>query len=186
MPEVPTNPLESRRRVVITDRCELIDLPVARLRAVLERVLADHDRDGELSVAFIDDAGIAELHGRFLGDPSATDVLSFLLEDEDSVESVATNAGDSTGPCGEVVVSCETAIREARKRDLPESREAALYAIHGTHHLVGYDDREETDCVEMRRQEAHYLELFDASDQASNVQPDDHGGSRPDIAGQKN
>jgi probable rRNA maturation factor len=166
--------------VVVTDHCELVDLPVARLRDVLERILADHDRDGELSVAFIDDAGISELHGRFLGDPSATDVLSFLLDDESDGPPADQVGEDSAGPFGEVVVSCETALREAEKRDLPVATEAALYAIHGTLHLVGYDDRDEEDSREMRRQEAYYLEIFTSThlDGSDDHRAGDEGASQ--------
>ena len=63
---------------------------------------------------------------------------------------------------GEVVVSAETALREAQDRGLEPARELALYAIHGTLHLVGFDDLEPNAKKRMRRAEKKYLALYDA------------------------
>ncbi len=65
-----------------------------------------------------------------MGDPRPTDVLTFDLRDDGDAEAIE----------GEVVVSVETARREAVHRRLPEAAEILRYVIHGTLHLVGYDD----------------------------------------------
>jgi len=146
----------SSRTVVFTDRCRLVALPLERLRTVLLSVLGDHDCGGELSVAFVDDESIAEIHARFLGKDGPTDVISFPLDEESDPKNQ-----NSEGPFGEVVVSCETALREARSRSLAAESEVALYAIHGTLHLLGYGDHVEEERSEMRRQERHYLRIFE-------------------------
>ena len=64
---------------------------------------------------------------------------------------------------GEVVVSAETALREASKRGLTPEREVALYSIHGTLHLVGFDDTDATSCRKMRREERKYLMIYEAA-----------------------
>lgn len=124
----------------------------APLRKVLLSVLKDHGASGTLSLALVDDALIRKVHREFLKEDRATDVLSFLLE-----------AGDPEGHekvFGEVVVSAETALREAKKRGLPPEEELALYAIHGTLHLVGYDDQDPGSRRRMRRAEKRYLEKY--------------------------
>ena len=94
-----------------------------------------------LSVVFVDDAALAALHGRFLGDDSPTDVMSFDLGEE------------TPGPGGELYVSVERARSRAGERDVPVGRELALYVVHGTLHLCGYDDHEQDDRAAMRAAE---------------------------------
>jgi len=72
-------------------------------------------------VALVDDKTMAELHERFLGKSGPTDVLSF--------------------PHGEIVVSADTAAREAKARGIPPLHELVLYVVHGALHLAGHDDR---------------------------------------------
>lgn len=100
-----------------------------------------------ISVAIVDDACIASLHQRYLDDPRSTDVLTFDLRD------------DPADPIleGEIVVSAETARREAGRRRLPEAEELLRYVIHGTLHLSGYDDRTTSGRSQMRRMEDRVL-----------------------------
>ena len=98
-----------------------------------------------LSVVFVDDAEIAELHGRWLGDPTPTDVISFDLE------------GGGGGPDGELYVSVERARSEARARGLALEHELALYLVHGALHLCGHDDRAARERARMRAAEAAVL-----------------------------
>lgn len=124
------------------------------LRRVLKSILDDHDVEGTLSVVFVSDSEMSRLHEEFLGEDRPTDVLSFPLA-EDSGASHRSEA-----EFGEVVVSLDTAQREAGKRDLPVAREVALYAIHGTLHLMGLDDVTSAGCREMRGRERHYVKLY--------------------------
>jgi probable rRNA maturation factor len=97
-----------------------------------------------LSVAIVDDARIAELHGRWFDDPTPTDVISFDL-------------GDEPGPAGELYVSLECALRVARERGGDPARELLLYVVHGALHLCGFDDIEPRDRARMRRAERTVL-----------------------------
>ena len=142
-------------RVLLTRRETRIKPPWRALRRVLLEILKAHDVRGDLSVVFVDDAEIARLHGEFMDDDRPTDVISFCLDagDEGWPE-------EEARPFGEVVVSAETAAREAERRSVPMAREAALYAIHGTLHLVGFDDLDPASKRAMRRQEKKYLTLY--------------------------
>ncbi len=95
-----------------------------------------------ISVTLVDDVSLHRLNRRFLGHDWPTDVVTFPLNDA---------AGD--GLAGEVVVSTETAAREAAKRGTAPLDELALYVVHGVLHLCGYDDMDEVALLEMRRRE---------------------------------
>src|SRR2546428_428908 len=131
----------------------------APLRRVLAAVLRDHGVSGTLSLALVSDDQIRSLHREFLNEDRATDVISFPLESPPSA-SQPRGRGRPKGIFGEVVVSSETALREARKRRLPPEEELALYAIHGTLHLVGFDDRDRESRRKMRQAERWYLEEY--------------------------
>ena len=99
-----------------------------------------------IEVALVDDATLAELHGRFLDDSSVTDVMSFDLGDEGG------------GPVGEVYVSVERARIVAERRGASWERELTLYLVHGVLHLCGFDDLCDADREAMRTAEAAVLE----------------------------
>ena len=82
---------------------------------------------GELSIAFLTDAALAQIHAGFMGDPTPTDVITF--------------EGDQlTGQAGEICVSADTARAYATTHRADFSSELTLYVVHGWLHLAGYDD----------------------------------------------
>lgn len=76
----------------------------------------------EVEISLISDAEIARIHGEFMDDPAATDVITFHH--------------------GEILASVDTAAREAAARGENMHRELALYLIHGLLHLHGHTDAE--------------------------------------------
>ena len=118
------------------------------IRTLCTRLLRQHGQDRGLSLCYVDDATIRGLNVRYLGRDEATDVLAFPLDD-------ATDAEDPL--LGEIVVSVETAVREARARGLAVEAEIALYTIHGLLHLLGYDDQGPEDTQAMREAEQHAM-----------------------------
>ncbi len=120
-----------------------------RLRQAVENVLAAGGiAAGEVSVAIVDDPTIHRLNVEFLQHDYPTDVLSFLLERE----------GNRLE--GEVIASADTAIRNAEKYGWPPADELLLYVIHGTLHLVGFDDATDELQAVMRAAEAEHLARF--------------------------
>jgi probable rRNA maturation factor len=119
----------------------------AALAAVCARALREDGHGGaELSLAIVGDREMRRLNREYHGVDEPTDVLAFPL------------AGPGGAPLlGEVIVSAETAAREAARRGLPFAREVALYAVHGTLHLLGYDDHAPRDRRRMRRRERALL-----------------------------
>ena len=90
------------------------------------------ETDCELSLLLTDDVKIQELNRTYRDLDKATDVLSF-PQDEDAVN----EAGDTL--LGDVVISVETAARQAKEHHLNFNEELILLAIHGILHLLGYD-----------------------------------------------
>lgn len=101
--------------------------------------LAQALRLGEevFGVALVSDREMARLNRRYRGKPAATDVLAFPLQ--------ASPHGN--GYRGDVVVSVETARRNARRFGHSLEEEIKLLILHGVLHLLGYDH--ETDRGEM-------------------------------------
>ncbi len=115
-----------------------------RLREGLTSVLRQEGCPAgcEMSVRITTDAVIADLHELWLGIPGPTDVLSFPQDDPRS-----SVVGGRT--LGDVVLSAETAERQAREHGLHLEDETTLLAVHGTLHLLGYDDLTEPDYAEI-------------------------------------
>lgn len=109
-----------------------VETPVALRMA--ERILeALGESASELSVVLTDDATIRELNRDYRAKDKATDVLSFsLLEGEEDVM-VGVRA------LGDVVISMETASRQAEEIGHGLEEELARLLIHGVLHLLGHD-----------------------------------------------
>ena len=98
-------------------------------------------------LTFVDDALIRGLNARYRRRDRRTDVLAFPLE--------------VPGPSrlwGEIVISAETARRQARRLRVPVSLELDLLVVHGLLHLAGYDDGEPHEARLMHERERQILE----------------------------
>ncbi len=93
--------------------------------------------ESSATIAFVSDKHIRELNRQFRGIDKATDVLSFPAEEESNL--------------GDVAVSVETAVVQAKENGLSFENEIAQLILHGLLHLSGYDH--ETDNGEMNRLE---------------------------------
>lgn len=102
---------------------------------------------GDLSLVFVDDPEMADIHEIFMGDPSATDVITFPADPE--MESA-----------GEIIVSVDHARKRASELGTGFSRELALYLVHGWLHLAGYDDHSEKDRTRMREAEKKAMAIL--------------------------
>ncbi|HKY06188.1 MAG TPA: rRNA maturation RNase YbeY [Blastocatellia bacterium] len=127
-----------RQRLVRVNRREVLDLAAAAL-AALDRPAA------ELAVAFVRDSRIRQMNRSFRGKDRATDVLSFPSDTD--------RAPDEAGHIylGDVVISTDTALRQAEEAGHSFEREVSELLIHGILHLCGYDHV--TDGGEMNRLE---------------------------------
>jgi len=95
---------------------------------------------GAITVVFIDDRMSRRLNRRFLGHDRPTDVIAFPLGEGSNLE-------------GEIYVNLEKARRQAQTYRVTAANETARLVIHGTLHLLGYDDRTPEDARRMKARE---------------------------------
>ena len=88
--------------------------------------------DAQLSIVIVDDGQIAELNQTYLNHTGATNVISFPMQEGDFPQITPDLLGD-------VVISADTAHREARQAGMPFVERFNELLIHGILHLVGYD-----------------------------------------------
>ena len=88
--------------------------------------------EGELSVLLLDDPAIADLNEQYLGRQGATNVIAFPMNEGEF-------ADINPDILGDVVISLDTAEREAREMGLSLAERFKELLIHGILHLYGYD-----------------------------------------------
>ena len=135
-------------RAVVDNRQRRVPIVLRRLALAAHRALAAVGRaGGAVEVAIVDDAEIRRMNARYRGIHRRTDVLAFPLEAPDAPDQLV----------GQIVISAETARRQARRIGVPLALELELLVTHGTLHLVGYDDRDPLEADLMHRRERDVL-----------------------------
>ncbi|MCI2068861.1 MAG: rRNA maturation RNase YbeY [Bacilli bacterium] len=86
-----------------------------------------------LSVSIVDDPTIWEINKTYRKIDRPTDVISFAYDD------TGDEKNEPVDDLGEIVISLDTAIRQAKEFSHPVEREIAFLFIHGFLHLLGYD-----------------------------------------------
>ena len=123
-----------------------------RIIEVLEEAARVHEVDDmtEVSLMFTDDETIHEMNREYRGIDRPTDVLSFALEEGEEEEIYG---GPEENLLGDIIISVETAVRQAEEYGHSVEREMAFLALHGRLHLLGYDHMEENEKAQMREKE---------------------------------
>jgi probable rRNA maturation factor len=129
--------LISNRQPKAIDESALIEL--AQVTLVGEGL-----SDVELSVSFVDDAEIEDLHVRYMGEPGPTDVLSFPLDDVDE---------NGRRLLGDVVIA--PAVAACNDSADPDG-ELRLLLVHGILHLLGFDHGTDREKAEMWARQERY------------------------------
>lgn len=108
------------------------------LRQLLQAVAAELGaQDREMTLVLVDDDAIAAMNLAHRAVDGPTDVLSYPLHEPD-------DAGFPRLPMlGDVVVSLDTAKRQAKEHGLRAWHEVAVLATHGLLHLLGFDHQDE-------------------------------------------
>lgn len=102
----------------------------------------------EVTVVLVDDDAIAALNRRDRGVAGPTDVLSYPLAEP-------TDVGFPILPhLGDVIVSLDTAARQAAERRVPTWHEVAELVAHGLLHLLGHDHQDEAQWPPFRAAQA--------------------------------
>ena len=110
--------------------------------------------DGELSILIVDDPEIARLNNTYLGRSGPTNVIAFPMQNG-SFGQINPNL------LGDVVISIDTAGREAQDAGISVELRFDQLLIHGILHLIGFDHEKTSEQAEtMREKEEELLELL--------------------------
>ena len=119
--------------VSVIRRRRLPGVSAARVAADARHLLRALDEAGaELTVSLVDDAAIRRLNRDYRRQDRPTDVLAFAMREGARVP------GDEA-VVGDVVISLDTAARQAQQRGVSAADEVRALLIHGILHLLGYD-----------------------------------------------
>lgn len=120
---------------MILNRQNKVPLNLGVVREFARRLRRALPRSGHFNVCFVDDAAIARLNAAYRGKPRPTDVLSFPWK----VARGRAKPQEFRGFLGDIVISSETARRNARAVGHSTRREVEWLILHGALHLLGYD-----------------------------------------------
>ncbi len=108
--------------------------------------------DAEVSILVVDDARIQELNRDYLQRDKPTNVISFSMQEGETVALQPNLLGD-------VVLSADTAARDAAEAGCTFESELCFLLLHGILHLLGYDHERGT-AEDAERMEAKEKEVF--------------------------
>ena len=100
--------------------------------------------ESEINIILLDDQAIHEMNREYLSHDYPTDVISFQLDEEPL--------------SGEVYISADTAEMQAKDYNVSLTDELMRLAVHGTLHIIGYDDASPEERAAMSALENKYME----------------------------
>ena len=124
------------------------EIKSSKIKRAVKEVLSKEGKDARLSIALVDNSKIKELNKQYFNSNEVTDVISFPLSNNKNILS------------GEIIVSVETAVEIAGKRNIGIEGEIVLYIVHGLLHLLGYADGNEEDARAMHEEESKILKTL--------------------------
>ncbi len=136
-----------------------------RLQDGLNAVAKLHDLDDmtEVDITIVDDEEIHQLNRDYRNVDRPTDVLSFALDEDDEDEPELLEG--QLHLLGDIIISAETATRQAEEFGHGLEREIVYLAVHGLLHLLGYDHMIEEDKVIMRAKEEEALRAINLAEE---------------------
>ena len=137
--------------VLITNEQEAIDINIDFIKELSLEIMSfiGSPDNAQLSLVFCDNKAIKDLNKEYRSKDEPTDVLSFPIELENFVPEIRM--------LGDIVISTETAVTQAKEYKHSTETEIAILLIHGLLHLHGYDHIKEDDKKEMREKENEVL-----------------------------
>lgn len=126
----------------------------ALVRAIEKLLVALGEGGSSVSLSLVRDRRIRELNGNYRGKDKPTDVLSFSL-----VEGAAGPQGGER-MLGDIVISLDTALRQAEEYAAPLDREVRRLVIHALLHLLGHDHEGAAEAKRMRAEERRLAKVI--------------------------
>ncbi|MGI6669426.1 MAG: rRNA maturation RNase YbeY [Acetivibrionales bacterium] len=156
------NPAETM--VFIENEQESVDIDSGHIELLKKTVSACLDEEGistgcEINIVLTDDKTIRQFNKKYRNIDTPTDVISFPLADMKNGKLINEegdyNIDEGLLLLGDIVISAETALRQAGQYGHSFERELAFLTAHGVYHLLGYDHMESCEeTVMMSKQEA--------------------------------
>jgi probable rRNA maturation factor len=128
------------------------DVDAHALERLAHRALEAEDvsKPAELSIVLADDATVHALNREYRNTDAPTDVLSFGQEEEGDA---FVRPDDASRHLGDVIISIDTARRQAEESGISMQDEVSHLLVHGILHLLGYDHELPDDEQIMRARE---------------------------------
>ncbi|HBG60941.1 MAG: rRNA maturation RNase YbeY [Omnitrophica WOR_2 bacterium GWF2_38_59] len=148
-----------RMFVVVNDLQKKIPLNTYQIKKIT-KIILKHEKVSKvsLSVSFVTDQKICSLNKKFLGLNNATDVLSFDSTDEEVSYTLSPKNVKEVN--GDIIISTDAAIKNAKRFNTSVEHELSLYVVHGVLHLLGYDDHSKNDIAKIRKKEKKILGIL--------------------------
>lgn len=130
------------------DQIQIQDELIVKLEQLLAIAgVAEEVTSGEVALTFVDDEEIQALNKAYREKDKPTDVLSFpQWEDNDDEMTIVYDEDDAPEEdaemIGDIVISLQTAKRQAEEFGHSLEREVCFLFVHGFLHLIGYDHEE--------------------------------------------
>lgn len=115
--------------------------------------------DSELSVTIVDNESIQQINKDYREKDMPTDVISFALE-EQGEEEIEIRGDDLPRHLGDIVISIDKVIEQAKEYNHSFERELGFLAVHGFLHLLGYDHMSTAEEKEMMERQDNLLNDF--------------------------
>lgn len=134
-------------KVYSANKQKILPIKTRRIHSIATNIMRfeNSPENAVVSITFCDDAFIKKLNKNFRGIDKPTDVLSFPIKKE-TFKAKARVLGD-------VVISVETAVKQAKELKHSPELEIVFLLIHGLLHLHGYDHIKKADRKTMRERE---------------------------------
>ncbi|MEN8187594.1 MAG: rRNA maturation RNase YbeY [Bacteroidota bacterium] len=113
---------------------------------ILNTIELENNVLGDVNYIFCDDKYLLEKNIKYLKHNTLTDIISFDYTEQNTVS-------------GDIFISIERVIENAKNLNFPFSEELHRVMIHGILHYCGYKDKTESEKIEMRSKEDKYLSL---------------------------
>ncbi|MCA9407292.1 MAG: rRNA maturation RNase YbeY [Candidatus Omnitrophica bacterium] len=138
--------------IEIQNQQKKIKISPQRILRIIKKIL-QHEKVAQatLTIIFVSHQKIRALNKKYLHKDYATDVLAFDLRDDHKKRRTI---------LGDIAISVDAAVKNARVFQSTVDREIVLYVVHGILHLLGYDDHSLADIKRMRRKEQELMEKF--------------------------
>ena len=120
----------------------------AKLAVLIREIIHDEKKRADsVNVVLVDDDYLLEVNKKFLNHNYKTDVISFDLNGDGEIE-------------GEIYVSVQRALVQARRYKVAVEREVVRLIVHGILHLTGWEDKTRSEKLRMRKRENVFVERF--------------------------